>query len=72
MDVELDLDKSPNIIFTKEDFDAMKRRIYWALISAMFALTLGLLLNLNLFIMFFILLAIGLLNPDDRIKGRFI
>jgi hypothetical protein len=64
-------DKSRNDIFTADDFNDMGRRVYWALISVFFGLTLGLLLNLNIVIIFIITLGVGMMNPDDRVKGRF-
>lgn len=72
MEVELDsLDQHHNNIFGKKNFEDMGRRVYWGLISAMFGLTIGLLSNSNIFIMFIIVLCVGVFNPDDRIKGKF-
>lgn len=62
---------SSTTIFTDEIITKMEKRIYWALISTMLGLTLGLILNINPYLMFVIILCIGFLNPDDRIKGRF-
>jgi len=59
-------------IFTDEIIAKMERRIYWALISGMFGLTLYFLLNLNPIIMFCIILGIGFLNPDDIVRGKFL
>lgn len=70
MEVELDLDKSPNIIFTKENIDKMEKRIYWALISGMFGLTFAA-LGMNAISMFIVILCIGYFNPDDRLNGKF-
>ena len=54
-------------LFTDEIIKKMKKRVYWSIISGMFGICLVILIGLNAILMFFSILAIGFLNPYDRL-----
>lgn len=54
-------------IFSEETVKKMEKRVYWAIISVLFGICFAF-FGMNPLLMFFSILFIGFLNPDDRLK----
>jgi hypothetical protein len=62
--------KQEAVIFTDKNIESMKRRAYWAFIACFIGLCLEVLLHLHPMVMFFVIIGIGFLNPDDMFKNK--